>query len=334
MKSLYFLIFLAMGISISSCTVPTDKGSKMVVLMDSDANNELDDQHALAYLFFNGNTFEVAGVTVNTTFNGGDINDQYTEAKRVMQLCNVFETIPLFKGANGSFMEIRPFLNQDQFDGHQAVNFIIAQAHKERKEKLILLPVGKLTNIALALDKDSSIASKIRIVWLGSNYPKKGEYNLENDMEAVNFVLSKEVSFEMVTVRSGENSGSGHVSVGREFITSAMPGLGPYVSPVEGRHGGSFSNFGDYSVNLFEHCDYYGDPPSRSLFDMVAVAILKNPSFGESVRIPAPVLSNGEWVEQPDNKRMITIWENFDKDAILNDFQNSMKNFVITNKEK
>jgi purine nucleosidase len=48
---------------------------------------------------------------------------------------------------------------------------------RERGQKLILLPVGKLTNIALALLKEPAIAAHVRIVWLGSNYPRPGEHN-------------------------------------------------------------------------------------------------------------------------------------------------------------
>ncbi len=334
MKTIIVLIALSSLLYFSSCSTQVADKAKIAVLMDTDANNEVDDQHALAYLLLNGSTFDVAGVTVNTTKNGGDIESQYAEAKRVMQLCNVFGEIPLYKGANGSFTEIRPFVQQDTFDGSDAVNFIVEQANKVRKEKLVLLPVGKLTNIALALEKDSSIASKVRIVWLGSNYPDKGEYNMENDVEAMNYILSLEVPFEMVTVRYGHPSGTWFVKATMDEINAMMPGKGPVADSVEGRHGGKFTTFGDYSVNLFEHCEMYGNPPSRSLYDMAAVAILKNPGFAVSKTIPAPVLVDGNWVDQPENKRMVRIWENFDRDAIIKDFQESMVNYVIAEKEK
>jgi hypothetical protein len=51
---------------------------------------------------------------------------------------------------------------------------------------------------------------------------------------------------------------------------------------ITGRHGGTFTSFGDYSANLFEHAEMYGNPPSRSLFDMAAVAILKESLNGVS----------------------------------------------------
>jgi hypothetical protein len=100
-----------------------------------------------------------------------------------------------------------------------------------------------------------------------------------------------------------------------------MPGLGPQaVEPVEGRHGGTFSTFGDYSVSLFEHIGPPDEEIHRALFDMAAVAIVKNPAWADSGEIPRPVYLEGQWVDQPENPRKIIIWENFDREAILADF--------------
>lgn len=296
------------------------------IIIDSDANNELDDQHALAYLFFNDDLFHTIGVTVNATYSGGDIDQQVAEAERVMKLADVMGKIPLLAGANGDFEDIRPNLDQPEYDGHAAVEFIIEEARKPRDQKLVLLPIGKLTNIALALEKAPDIKENVRIVWLGSNYPEPGEYNQENDIPAVNYILNQEVPFEIVTVRYGQPSGTDAVRATPAEIEENMPGSGPEVEAVTGRHGGEFTNFGDYSVNLFSEIELDGDPPSRALFDMVAVAILKNPDWGETEEIPAPILVDEEWQERPDNSRTITLWENFNKEAILNDFYTTMKN--------
>jgi len=302
---------------------------RILVLFDTDANNELDDQHALAYLLFNGETFDVRGVTVNATFNGGDIQEHYAEARRVMQLCTVDGEIPLFSGANADFEEIRNSINAPEYDGKDAVEFIIGEARKPRDQKLVLLPVGKLTNIALALEKAPDIKDKVRIVWLGSNYPEPGEYNQVNDIPALNYILDQEVPFEMVMVRYGKPSGSDAVRVTPYGIEEKMMGAGPKSGPVEGRHGGSFTNFGDYSVDLFSHAQLHGDPPSRALFDMVAVAIVKNPSWGEANEIPAPILEGENWKERPGNNRKVVIWENFNGEAILEDFYAAIRNPVI-----
>lgn len=173
------------------------------VIFDTDANNELDDQHAIAYLLFNSNTFNVLGITVNATRNGGNIDGHYTEAERVMKLCAVNKNIPLLKGANDSFEKIKNQVNELSFDGSNAVNFIINEAKKDRKEKLVVIAVGKLTNIALAMEKDPSIAKNIRLVWLGANYPDPGEYNLVDDIPAMNYLLNTNIEFDIVTVRYG-----------------------------------------------------------------------------------------------------------------------------------
>lgn len=300
---------------------------RIPIIFDTDANNELDDQHAMAYLLFNRETFNVLGITVNATYNGGDIQQQYDEAKRVMELTKSFGKIPLIKGANKSFAAILPTIGEANYDGNEAVNFIIKEARKNPGQKLVVLAVGKLTTVALALEKDPEIAQQIRLVWLGSNYPDPGEYNQDNDTVAMNYILNKNVPFEMVTVRYGKASGTAAVTATKNEVMQKMPGLGPEIdTPVEGRHGGLFSTFGDYSVNLFQHIHFHDEMQSRALFDMAAVSILKQPEWAQRKEIPAPILIDNQWVERPENKRKILLWENFDKENIMNDFYSVMKN--------
>lgn len=328
-----FLMMLI--ILISSCNL--SEGSKIPVIFDTDANNEVDDQHALAYLLFSGDHFKVEGVTVNATSSPAgyseesDVSDHYEEAKRVMQLCgDLYGKIPLKTGANGSFGEIKNHIGEPDFDGHEAVDFIIQEAMKKRNRKLVLLPVGKLTNIALALMKEPAIAEKVRIVWLGSNYPEPGEHNQEWDIESMNYILEVDVPFEIVTVRNGKPSGTAAVKVTKEQILHRMPGKGPVVkTPVTGRHGGEFTNFGDYSANLFSQYGMWGDPPGRALFDMAAIAIVKNHGWAETREIPAPVYMNEKWVERLNNPRKITIWEWFDIYGIMNDFFVTMDDYKL-----
>lgn len=332
MKKIKWLITLVIiTLIILGCS---NEFQKTRVILDTDANNELDDQHAIAYMLFNGNYFDVEGITVNRTQGGGGIDKHFEEAERIVKLCKLHPQMKVFKGADGSFDEIKDSVNDPAFDGSAAVNFIIESAHLESDRRLVLLPVGKLTNIALALHKDPSIASSVRIVWLGSNYPDPGEYNQDNDLSSLNYILDTDVDFEIAIVRYGKPSGTDAVRASLSDIEQIMPGKGPHISEsVTGRHGESFSNFGDYSVNLFSHIDLHGDPPSRALFDMAAVAIVKDPSWAVPAIIPAPVLVDGNWVDRPDNPRKIILWENFDKEKIMQDFYHTMENYeLVTSK--
>lgn len=76
----------------------------------------------------------------------------------------------------------------------------------------------------------------------------------------------------------------------------------------------------------------WGDPQGRALFDIAAVAILKNPQWGENYKHPAPTFVDGQWVERPDNTRKITVWEWFDIYAIPADFFETMNEYVIAEK--
>lgn len=318
MKFLYSVLFVSCLLFFS---VNDSLGSqKMKILIDTDANNELDDQHALAYAFLNLDIFDVVGVTVNNTRNGDGIQGQYDEAERIIKLFGLEDEVPLLMGAEKSYEQISSTIKQVDFDGQPAVDFIINEAMKMEEEKLILVPIGKLTNIALAILKEPQIIDKISVIWLGGNYPDPGEYNLDNDTTSVNPVIESGVEFEMVTVRYSESTGTAAVRVGLAEIQKNMKGKGPVVKrSVIGRHGDKFNSFGNYSADLFENARMYGNPPARSLFDMAVLAILKNKDWGERVEIPAPKLVGNSWLEQPNNNNKISYWENFNRDAIVND---------------
>ena len=98
-------------------------------------------------------------------------------------------------------------------------------------------------------------------------------------------------------------------NVGTELLT---------VSDVAVSHG-------DYSVDLFRHIDNLEDGCFRSLFDMAAVAIVKDPSWAEAIEVPSPIYLNDTWVEQPGNSRKITVWENFNSEAIMADFYKTLE---------
>ncbi len=324
---LVFILILSGCGSKNEQRVASRTGSERIpILIDSDANNELDDQHAIAYALASQDTFNIVGITVNNTRGGDGIEGQYKEALRVMQLFNEANRIPLLKGATGSYSDIAGHVNESDFDGKEAVDFIIDQARKDHNGKLVLVPVGKLTNIALALTKAPDIVDRVRIVWLGSNFPDPGEYNLDNDTTAINPVINTGVDFEMVVVRWGKGTGSHSVSVSKEMIETKLKGRGPTASsPTTGRHGGEFSNFGDYSVNLFSHIKLEGDPPSRALYDVVALAIVKNPAWGVKTKMPPSRLKGYEWVPSDSTNQNAWVWDNFFRDPILTDFFNVLE---------
>lgn len=310
---------------VSNCFFIDAQVQKTPIIIDTDANNEIDDQHALAYALFNQDAFDIKGITVNATYNGGAIDNHVMEAQRVLDLCEENSHIPVIKGADKDFESIKKQIHKENFDGNKAVDFIIKKALENDNGKLVVIAIGKLTNIALAVKKHPEISNHIRLVWLGSNYPEPGEYNLENDIPAMNYLLKGDIPFEMVTVRYGKPNGTDVVKITKAKAVQHIKGYGPVVSKeVTGRHGGQFTRFGDYAMDLYHHIDYYGDPPSRSLFDMAAVAIVKNPAWAASKVLTGLQMTDDTWNQKGLDSREIILWENFDKEAILNDFYETL----------
>jgi len=84
-----------------------------------------------------------------------------------------------------------------------AVDFIIKTCH-EQEEPIYLCPIGPLTNIAQALEKDPTIKNKIKeIVFMGGaamclgNITPSAEFNIYVDPHAANIVLNSDVKTVM-----------------------------------------------------------------------------------------------------------------------------------------
>lgn len=328
-KGVYALLVLMFCLFVAGLEFIIESGDEQIadnrieVVFDTDANNELDDQHAIAYLLLNEETFDVLGITTNATRKGGDANEHCREAERVIALVGKADAgIPVIPGANGKFETIRDAVGSGDYDGAEAVRFIIEKARqKSPEDKLTLMAVGKLTNVALAFLADPSIIPNIRLIWLGANYPEPGEYNLVDDIPSMNYVLDTDVEMEIVLCCYHTPYGTDAIRVTKAWAQEVFAGMGPHVEEaVSGRHGGEFHCFGDYSVSLFEHIRYYDEAKTRALYDMAAVAIVKNSGWAEKMEIPAPVMVDEKWVDRPDNQRKISLWKNFDKEGIINDF--------------
>lgn len=299
------------------------------VILDTDTAAEVDDQHALAYLLFSADRWFIEGVTTNATTQtgtGGNVAAHTAEARRVIQLCASEKAVAVHEGASGGFADIASHLSDAQYDARDAVEFIVGSAsHHSAQDKLVIVAIGKLTNVALALKKAPDVASKIRLVWLGTNWiPGKhdaaDEYNEKNDYAAVNALYDSTVEMSVAVVRFGDDSGTFNIMVNETELRAAYAkGHGPDV-PAVTKGGRSFTNFGDYSLYL------WGNSGQRALFDVVAVAVTKDPEWATAEDIPAPTIEGGVIKARPNNARKVRFLSAFrpHRDAILADFFGSI----------
>jgi pyrimidine-specific ribonucleoside hydrolase len=153
-----------------------------------------------------------------TTVAGNQTGDKtFENALRILTLIN--EEVPIARGADKPLLRdlvtAPEFHGQSGLDGAElpmpgikaleidAVDFIINML-EESLEKIVLVPTGPLTNIAMVLLKNPGIKHKIeRIVLMGgamhdSNVTPVAEFNIYVDPEAARIVFDSGVPITMV----------------------------------------------------------------------------------------------------------------------------------------
>ena len=198
-----FLSFLSFLFILS-----TGFAQKQKVWLDADTGNEMDDLYAIVRLvkasqidliglssahynnpdllvFGKWNAYDTKGL--NTVAESQRLNEQILKALGRMDVAH-----PL-----GADRQIgRSWGQQDPRDSPAAQAIIAAVKKLPANEKLDILTIGAMTNMATALILAPEIKSRIRCFALGAQYnPKtkvwnKNEFNIRNDLNAFDYLLN------------------------------------------------------------------------------------------------------------------------------------------------
>lgn len=173
--------------------------SKIDLILDSDVFNEIDDQFAIAYMVKNQDRLNIKGITIapfspihnkKVSNVSESIDRSYDEAIHTLELLGAYELKnKVYKGS-------RRFLNDEKdFVESEAVDFIIHESKKyDKKNRLTIVGIGAITNIASAINKDPSIIERINLVWLGGSdygYYINKEFNMYQDIASARVSLLK-----------------------------------------------------------------------------------------------------------------------------------------------
>lgn len=178
----------------------TKEIKKIKMIIDSDVANEIDDQFAISYALSRSEELEVLAITLapfrvtwqkNVSIRDGMV-DSKNEADRILRLFGIKYSAKepfVYFGCDG-------FLSEGYNDKNPAVEKIIKLAKKE--DELYICCLGTLTNVAMALKLAPKIASKIKIVWMGTDNILLDHFqdsNYSKDIAAFNEVVASEASF-------------------------------------------------------------------------------------------------------------------------------------------
>ncbi len=243
--------------------------NRIDVILDSDVYNELDDYYAIAYMIGNSDRLNVKGVTiapfppiynkkVKDVAEGVEVSA--VETKKVFSMTKMNGFTDIYEGSKEFLKdEVTPVESE-------AVDFIIKTSKNyDENNRLYIIAIGAITNVASAIIKDPSIIDRIAVIWLGGNeyHLNAKEFNMEGDIAAARVVMSADLPFAQLPC-------AGVVS---DFITENCE-LSYYL---KGK-----SPLCDFLYeNTVAVAKEFTDLPtwSRVIWDVVAVALMLNDQY-------------------------------------------------------
>jgi purine nucleosidase len=172
-------------------------------------------------------------------------------------------------------------------------DLIIELVHKYPHE-LTLIPVGPLTNIALAVSKDPSIAGLVKDIVImggsisGGNVTAVAEANIYNDPEAAQIVFKAGWIVTMIGSDVGEKT-----LMTRKHVIELQSGHGPQNELA--------ARIGDFYLGRAEKNGY----PGAAMYDPLAVGTVIDPTLVKLQEMHVDVETRGEYTrgETTGNRR-------------------------------
>ena len=171
------------------------------VILDTDAYNEVDDQFCIAYLMKRPNEINLLSINAAPFFNENStgpadgMEKSYQEILKLRAMIDSASAIPVYRGAD-RFLENR-FTPVESDACENIINTVMGT-----EEKVIIIAIGAITNVASALIKCPEIASRASVIWLGGhalhlNRPNV-EFNLRGDIAAAQVVFDSGIDLVQI----------------------------------------------------------------------------------------------------------------------------------------
>jgi inosine-uridine nucleoside N-ribohydrolase len=191
-------------------------------------------------------------------------------------------TAQFWHGKNGlANVELPP--SKCKADPRFGPDLIIEMVHRYPHE-ITLIPVGPLTNIALAVSKDPSIAALVKDIVImggsisGGNVNGAAEANVYNDPEAAQIVFNAGWMVTMVGSDVGERT-----LITRKYLAELQSSHGPQSDFI--------ARIADFYLTRSEKSGYNG----ATMYDPLAVGIALDPTLGTLKEMHVDVETKGEF---------------------------------------
>jgi len=191
-------------------------------------------------------------------------------------------TAQFWHGKNG-LADVELPASKCKADPQFGPDLIIEMVHKYPHE-ITLVPVGPLTNIALAVSKDPSIAALVKDIVImggsitGGNVNGAAEANIYNDPEAAQIVFNAGWMVTMVGSDVGERT-----LITRKYLAELQASHGPQNDFI--------AKIAEFYLTRSEKSGYSG----AAMYDPLAVGIALDPTLGTLKEMHVDVETKGEF---------------------------------------
>lgn len=226
------------------------KGPSFSAIIDADTGNGISDIFAISRVLADPG-FKIVGLTsAQWNQNPQGISETVYFSQTLNDSLLIYfkkENIPHLAGGEtmigyGSDIVVAP---------SEASEFIVKSANEASKDnKLNIITLGSLTNLATAILADSSIVPKLRVYSLAMKYDavtkvwNKNELNARNDLDALDLVLNtKKLEIHIMPV-----SISMEILIGEDEIIDNLKDKGGPWNYIFSRYQDQFSGENEYKI--------------------------------------------------------------------------------------
>ena len=283
---------------------------KKKVVLDTDAYNEIDDQFAIACLYYSKKVDLLAVCAehfMHDRCSSREIgmNRSYDEIIKVLSLCDPHYTIPVYRGSTTTVD------TEGKAVESEAADAIIEIARKS-DELVYVVAIGALTNVTSAIMKAPDIKDKICVLFVGCRPLSIGcpvEYNVEQDYSAAQLLFE---------------SGVPLIIVPDAAVTQKLRSPIDCVAQLRGANPVCDYLY-DISYNAYRAV---GCPETwaRTIWDLGAPAIFETPEAATYEIIPRPILTDEQTYAYDDSRPEIIMVTDLDRDPIFDSAWSVLKN--------
>lgn len=297
----YLLCYIALFIGTILSAQPK------TVIIDADTGNEVDDPYAIARALVEP-SWKVVGLNSTqwqiTHWNiPKTMENSYRLNGMITTYMGLNEMVPVNKGAETRLFDWGP----KEQPSRSALE-IIKYAHQMPEgEKLHVIALGALTNVASAILMDPKIEDKIALYWLGTKYNfeegylTKVDFNCSMDIQAVDVLFNSMVEMHVFPVSLANQMTFDWAETNEK---------------LKGKH-----DLFDFLINRwYNHLD--AGRYERVIWDLTIVDALIFPEKVEEVKVLTSKENGG---------REVYYYKSFDSDFFRNDFFETLLNWAKTN---